>query len=112
MQWRNISNGSVVPNREKHFLLKANRNSSLVHHLVKYLCSMFASHVLILLFIAILAITDYKWFLDGRAIDMVYFGVREDCHTLHVGLNENCSDVEVFQYSSFEDKGEVINVRL
>lgn len=43
--------------------------------------------------------------LDGRAVDEVYVGVREDCYTLNVGLNENCTDIEVYQYSTFEDDG-------
>lgn len=62
--------------------------------------------------LAILGFTSYKWVLDGREVDEVYFGVREDCHTLNVGLNENCTDIEVFQYSSFENDGKVVSVRL
>ena len=68
-----------------------------------------ASTVGICLCIAILGLTSYKWVLDGRFVDEVYFGVREDCHTLNVGLNENCTDVEVFQYSGFESDGKVVN---
>ena len=41
-------------------------------------------------------------------MDEVYIGVREDCHTLNVGLNENCTDIEVYQYSTFEDDGIVL----
>lgn len=41
-------------------------------------------------------------------MDEVYIGVREDCHTLNVGLNENCTDIEVYQYSTYEDDGKVL----
>lgn len=66
----------------------------------------------ICLYIAILGFTNYKWLLEGREVNEVYFGVREDCHTLNVGLNENCTDIEVFQYNSFENDGKVVSVRL
>ena len=71
-------------------------------------------YLLLLVFVcvAILGFTNYQWVQDGRAVDEVYFGVREDCHTLNIGLNENCTDVEVFQYNSFETDGKAINTRL
>ena len=59
------------------------------------------------LFVAIAHLSDYKWFMNESGIPEVYFGVREDCHTLNIGANQNCSDIDVFQYSSLENEGKL-----
>ena len=58
---------------------------------------------------ASLGITNYKWRMNGSEVEEVYFGVREDCHTLNIGLNENCTDIEIFQYNTLVNDGKKFN---
>jgi hypothetical protein len=85
---------------------------NLMHAILLCAYSCFNYLLVFVCIIAILGITSYKWVLDGRAVDEVYLGVREDCHTLNIGLNENCTDIEVYQYSTFENDGKVVTVSL
>ena len=54
-----------------------------------------------------LQFTDYFWYVDGTPVDVVYYGVKDDCFTINIGLNQNCTDLEMFQFSIYENGGNV-----
>lgn len=59
-------------------------------------------------FIYLLALTllsDYKWFVNGTQVDVVFQNPTQGCLSLNPGVNESCTDLQVYQYNRVESKG-------
>lgn len=57
---------------------------------------------------AVTQFSDYQWQRNGTHVQVVYHNPILNCLSLNIGLNESCSEVEVYQYNDIENEGIIL----
>ena len=60
-----------------------------------------------IIFTALTQFSDYKWYMNGTRVEVIYQNYLLECLSTNPGGNESCLNYQVFQYNFVKSEGEV-----